>query len=184
MHGCVENRPAITICIPHWQVRPLATICLRSIRKHSRKYDVEVIVVDNGSRDDSLGYLRKLKWIRLIERPDEVHTNWPLNVFTAWDLALREARGEFFVSMHSDVFVKHDDWLDPFLKEITSGANVAGVGGWKLVLESPFYVLQKQLFGYVWASLKQITGLKKKAHWKRGHYPRDYCAMYLRDILL
>ena len=61
----------ISLCIPHWQVRDMMSICLRSIRKHSRKYDLEVIVVDNGSRDHSLDYLRGLSWIRLIERPEE-----------------------------------------------------------------------------------------------------------------
>ena len=84
--------PRISLCIPHWQVRDMMSICLRSIRKHSRKYDLEVIVVDNGSRDDSLDYLRSLSWIRLIERPEERVSNWPANVFTAWDLGVR-ARG-------------------------------------------------------------------------------------------
>src|SRR5260221_5128486 len=100
-----QLRPArISLCIPHWQVRDMMSICLRSIRKHSRKYDLEVIVVDNGSRDGSLEYLRSLSWIRLIERPDESVANWPANVYTAWDLGARAARGEFFVTMHSDVF--------------------------------------------------------------------------------
>ena len=58
----------------------------------SAKYDLEVIVVDNGSRDESLAYLRRLPWIRLIERPEERPTNWPLNVFTAWDRGLRWRR--------------------------------------------------------------------------------------------
>ena len=100
------SRPKITVCIPHWQVYSYITVCLRSIRKHSQKYDLEVIVVDNGSRDESLDYLRSLDWIRLIERPEEVHTNWPLNVFTAWDRGLQEATGDYYLGMHSDVFVK------------------------------------------------------------------------------
>jgi hypothetical protein len=43
---------------------------LRSIRRFTRDVPYEVIVVDNGSKDDSLEYLRSLKWIRLIERGD------------------------------------------------------------------------------------------------------------------
>jgi len=106
------NKPhqhRISICIPHWQVKALISICLRSIRKHSKNYDIEIIVVDNGSKDASLDYLRSLKWIRLIERPEETHTNWPLNVFTAWDRGIQEAAGDYFVTMHSDVFVKRND---------------------------------------------------------------------------
>ena len=123
--------PRITICVPHWQVIEDVRPCLRSIRKHSRGENIEVIVVDNGSNDASLDYLRSLSWIRLIERPEEKHTNWPANVFTAWDLVLRQVECDYFVGMHSDVFIKADDWLDPFLREIGRGPRVAAVGSWK-----------------------------------------------------
>ena len=123
-----SSKPRITVCIPHWQVRDMMSICLRSIRKHSAKYDLEVIVVDNGSRDESLDYLRSLPWIRLIERPEENVSNWPANVFTAWDVGLRACTGEYFVTMHSDVFVREEEWLDPFLAEIVDKPQVAGVG--------------------------------------------------------
>src|SRR5437899_5852088 len=113
MTGTHSQFPRITLCIPHWQVRDMMSICLRSIRRHSRNYDLEVIVVDNGSRDDSLDYLRSLSCIRLIERPHERVSNWPANVFTAWDLCARAARGRLFVTMHSDVFIKQDGCLDP-----------------------------------------------------------------------
>ncbi|MFQ5544938.1 MAG: glycosyltransferase family 2 protein, partial [Acidiferrobacterales bacterium] len=82
-----HRKPRVSICIPHWQVKPLISICLRSIRKHSKNYDVEIIVVDDGSKDESIEYLRSLKWIRLVERPNmqESPNNWPLNVCTAYD---------------------------------------------------------------------------------------------------
>jgi hypothetical protein len=173
----------ISICIPHWQVREMLSICLRSVRKHSRQYDLEVIVVDNGSRDDSLDYLRSLSWIRLLERPEEGVVNWPANVFTAWDLGAREATGEFFVTMHSDVFVKQDDWLDPFLREIRTGPFVAASGAWKLALESPLYAMQKRVTGYCLAQFKQLFGKRSRSSFRVGHYPRDYCAMYRTGVL-
>jgi len=178
-----SQQPRITICIPHWQVRVYMTLCLRSIRRHSGKYNLEVIVIDNGSRDDSLDYLRSLDWIRLIERPEEVHTNWPTNVFTAWDRGLAEATGEYFITMHSDVFVKQDGWLDPFLREITRAPDIAAAGAWKLELEHPLYAMQKQAVGFVGTQLKKLIGRQKKRYRGIGCYPRDYCAMYRRDIL-
>ncbi|HEY2251393.1 MAG TPA: glycosyltransferase family 2 protein [Planctomycetaceae bacterium] len=177
-------RPRITLCIPHWQVRDMMSICLRSIRKHSRKYDLEVIVIDNGSRDDSLDYLRSLSWIRLIERPEETVSNWPGNVFTAWDLGARAAGGEFFVTMHSDVFVKHDDWLDPFLRELAVSRDVGATGAWKLSLESPLYAFQKRMVGSLLAGIKRMAGRPARSSFREGHYPRDYCAMYRTSVLL
>ena len=179
-----ESTPRISLCIPHWQVRDMMSICLRSIRKHSRKYDLEVIVIDNGSQGESLDYLRRLSWIRLIERPQESVSNWPANVFTAWDVGARVARGEFFVTMHSDVFVKQDDWLDPFLREISGSPLVAASGAWKLSLESPLYALQKRMVGSLLAGIKRMAGRQARSSFREGHYPRDYCAMYRRSVLL
>ncbi|HUG90256.1 MAG TPA: glycosyltransferase family 2 protein [Planctomycetaceae bacterium] len=177
--------PRVSICIPHWQVPDYATICLRSIRKHSRRYNVEVIVVDNGSRDGSLEYLRSLDWIRLIERPDETRDNWPKNFFTALDCGVHAATGEFFMSMHTDVFVKRDDWLEPFLREISRSERVAASGAWKLTLESPLYAWQKRIVGYATYRLKRaLGGRRRHIFWQQGHYPRDYCAMYRRRVLL
>ena len=153
-------RPRISICIPHWQVKPLISICLRSIRKYSKNYDTEIIVVDNGSRDESLDYLRSLKWLRLIERPEETHTNWPLNVFTAWDCGILEATGGYFITMHSDVFVIRDDWLDPFLSRMND--KVAGVGTWKLRIENPVYAFQKRVLGIGINVIKNLFGAKKR----------------------
>jgi glycosyltransferase involved in cell wall biosynthesis len=178
------SEPLVTICIPHWQVRGLIALCLRSIRKHSRKYDLEVLVVDNGSRDDSLDYLRSLEWIRLLERPEESCANWPANVFTAWDFGLRHARGRYFLTMHSDVLVKSDDWLDPFLREICAGSDVAASGAWKLNLEHPLYAWQKRVVGTAVAGVKRLFGRRARSSWNEGHYPRDYCALYRRDVLL
>ncbi|MFN0055709.1 MAG: glycosyltransferase family 2 protein [Planctomycetales bacterium] len=161
----------------------MMSICLRSIRRHSANYALEVLVVDNGSRDDSLDWLRTLPWIRLIERPEESVANWPANVFTAWDHALTEARGEFFVTMHSDVFVKRDDWLDPLLREMAA-PEVAAAGAWKLTLESPLYAWQKRLLGSAVAGVKRLLGRPARSSFREGHYPRDYCAMYRREVLL
>lgn len=176
--------PRISICIPHWQVKEYMQLCLRSIRKHSAKYDLEVIVVDNGSKDDSLEYLRSLDWIRLIERPEESCANWPENVFTAWDVGIRAATGEYFITMHTDVFIRTDNWLDPFLREVRRDPQAAGIGAWKLNLENPLYAWQKRIVGYAVARVKMLFGRKKTLKWQQGHYPRDYCAMYRRDAIL
>jgi len=177
------QQPLVSICIPHWQVRKYMSLCLRSIRKHSRDENIEVIVVDNGSKDGSLDYLRSLDWIRLIERPEEVHTNWPLNVFTAWDRGLQEARGRYYLTMHSDVFIREDGWLAPFLREIEQRKNIAASGAWKLELEHPLYLWQKRVVGYCTNQVKSLLGRKKRVSWKQAHYPRDYCAMYESEVI-
>jgi len=175
--------PRLTICVPHWQVRGLASMCLRSIRRHSSKYDLEILVVDNGSRDDSLDYLRSLPWIKLIERPEEGCANWPANVFTAWDLGLQQATGDFFITLHTDVLVRRNGWLDSLLAQFTD-PQVAAAGAWKLELEHPLYLWQKEVIGGLVARCKQLLGRRQRGAFLSQRYPRDYCAMYRRESLL
>ncbi len=186
MEGTASTRsePLVTVCIPHWQVGEMMRVCLRSLRKHSAGLNMEIVVVDNGSRDDSLDWLRSLSWIRLIERPEETPANWPMNVFTAWDRGLREARGRYFLTMHSDVFITHDGWLAPFLREMARDSNAAASGAWKLELEHPLYSWQKRVVGGAVSSLKRLFGRHGRDDSHQGKYPRDYCALYRRELLM
>ncbi len=176
--------PKITVCVPQWQVLEYIRPCLRSIRKHSRGEDLEVIVVDNGSTDESLDWLRSLDWIRLIERPEEHPGNWPANVFSAWDRGLADATGDYFLTMHSDTFVKSDGWLRPLVRELERRPDVAASGAWKLEIENPLYAAQKRAFGLLSAGIKRVFGRNPPVGMREGHYPRDYCAMYRRDALV
>jgi len=176
--------PLVSVCIPHYQVGDLMRVCLRSLRRASTGLDLEILVVDNGSRDASLDWLRSLPWIRLIERPEESPARWPDNVFTAWDLGARLARGRYFLTMHSDVFVLGEGWLAPFLREFSRAPRVAASGAWKLELEHPLYRWQKETLGAVTGLVKRCLGRQGRSDPHHGQYPRDYCALYRRDVLL
>ena len=112
-----------------------------------------------------------------------MHTNWPENVFTAWDRGLVEATGEYYVTMHSDVFVRRDGWLDPLLREIERSPHNAASGSWKLDLENPFYAWQKRVVGFAGAKARSWVGLGKAVKWQVQNYPRDYCAMYRSRVV-
>lgn len=99
-------------------------------------------------------------------------------------MGIQSASGDYFITTHSDVFVKADDWLDPMLREIRRDSKTAGAGAWKLHMENPLYAFQKRVIGYMIKRVKMLLGLRKDVEWKIGHYPRDYCAMYRKDIVL
>lgn len=59
-------RPLIEVVIPHWNGREMLMHCLESLRSQSYQ-DFNVTVVDNGSEDDSLLYLkREYPFVKLI----------------------------------------------------------------------------------------------------------------------
>jgi len=176
-----KNDTFVTICIPHWQVKELVTLCLRAIRQFTRSIPIEVIVVDNGSEDESLDYLRSLSWISLIERGKDTPANWVEAFRTALDAGFASSRGRYFVIMHTDTIVKHPDWLERMTAPFDEDPKCAAVGAWKLELQHPLYKLTKRLTDTKKAKLwlrRTLLGDSTARQLSRELCPRDYCAIY------
>ncbi len=178
--------PEVSICIPHYQVGPLMQLCLRAIRRYTDGPPYEVIVVDNGSADGSLDWLRSIPWIRLVERGSATPSNWVYAMNTALDVGLGLARGRYYCIMHSDVVVKHEGWLSQLVDAIAADPTVAAAGSGKL--EDRSRLGQR---------VKDLTDTKRLRRWLRRRVlgdatarelprepcPRDYCAVYRTDVL-
>ncbi|MBN2180319.1 MAG: glycosyltransferase family 2 protein [Sedimentisphaerales bacterium] len=176
-----KNKPLVSICIPHWQVRELITPCLRAIRKFTQNIPIEVIVVDNGSKDESLPYLRSLSWIKLIERGQQTPENWVEAFITALDLGFENSCGKYFAIMHTDTFVKHPLWLERLTEPMDKDPKCAAVGAWKLELRHPVYEFTKKITDTKKAKLwlrRNLFGDQSARQLKRELCPRDYCAIY------
>ena len=165
----------VTICLVNYKTEELTRLCLRSIRKYTH-YPHEVIVIDNGSADGSLEYLRSLDWITLIERsPEEMTGTGSWAQGTALDMGLKACKTEYFLAMHSDAIVHKDGWLSEFVEECGPGIVCAGSG--KLDLKPRWQIL-----------LKACTDYKEWIrHWKgtsNPFYIRAICALYRTETLL
>lgn len=176
----------VSIVMPHWQVREFVTLCLRSIRRFTRDIPYEVIVVDNGSKDDSLDYLRSLGWIRLIERGDATPADWVLAMASALDIGIREARGKYLLIMHTDVFFKRQGWLRRMIDAIESDPRHAAAGSGKLELRSGIGKFLKNSFDTkkfkLWLR-RTVMGDSSAVFLQRPNSPRDFCALYRLDVL-
>lgn len=176
----VEN-PLVTICIPHWQVRELITICLRAIRKFTRNIPIQVLVIDNGSEDDSLDYLRSLKWIKLIERGKLTPEYWVRAFTTALDIGMEQCQSDYFIIMHTDTIVARPDWLETLLAPLQQDPLCAAAGAWKLEANPMFYELLKKATDTkklrLWLR-RTILGDEKVRPLPRELCPRDYCTLY------
>ncbi|OGV48217.1 MAG: hypothetical protein A2X49_05150 [Lentisphaerae bacterium GWF2_52_8] len=167
----------VSICLVNYKTELLTRLCVRSIRKFTRG-DYEVIVVDNDSKDASLDYLRSLRWIKLIERPNQVCKSGSWAHGTALDLGLEASEGEFFVSLHSDTIVHNPDWLDFLLRPMLADPKLACIGGGKLDLKPHWQVILKK-YTDVKAWLRKLNPNAKRSDF----YIRTICGLYRTEFL-
>lgn len=170
-----------TICIVNYKTLELTRLCLRSIRKFTN-YPYEVIVVDNDSGDESLDYLRSLGWIRLIERRSELDE--PGGGFAhgaGLQLGLENCNTEFFVSMHSDVFIQKANWLCDLVSHFDDDEQTACVGTGKIELEPKWRTLLKKVTDL--RTFKRKLFCEPDPLGKHRYYNRTICCVYRTDVL-
>jgi len=169
-----------TICIVNYKTLDLTRCCLRSIRKFTR-YPYEVIVVDNGSNDNSLDYLKSLGWIRLIERSTRNDHKGGYSHAAGLDLGLNSCNTEFFISMHSDTFVQRRNWLTDLIRYFGDDKNISCVGSGKIELVPKWRALLKKATDF--RTFKRKLLQEPDPIGKYRYYNRTICCLYRTGIL-
>ena len=94
-------KPDISILIVSFNTKDVLRECLESVVLSSHGLEVETIVVDNHSRDDSVAMLRsEFPWVQVIESAEN------LGFGRANNLAFSAARGRYIVLLNSDAFLQ------------------------------------------------------------------------------
>ena len=180
------DQALVTILVPHYKTLELTKLCLRLLRKHTDLTKARVIVIDNDSQDDSLAYLRNLKWITLLERKSIPNEGGVSAHSQALDLAMELVTTPYVLSIHTDTLVKRSDWLEFLLQQIQSKPNIAGVGSWKLEQKSTWRRICKQVERYIQLGLYKISGSTQhslEGIGKNYYYLRSHCALYDMRLL-
>ena len=92
-----------SVIIVNFNTATITTNCVKSILSHANLDEVEVIVVDNGSSDNSVVMLKSFgDNIHLIQNDENLGFSGGNNV------GLRVAQGDFLLLLNSDTLVEHD----------------------------------------------------------------------------
>ncbi|MBI3252500.1 MAG: glycosyltransferase family 2 protein [Candidatus Omnitrophica bacterium] len=120
----VANKTPIllSIIIVNFETPDYTLECIRSLYKNSPHCAFEVIVIDNGSKDDSLGRLRR-------EAPQVlcIETGANLGFSQANNLGINNARGNFVLLLNSDTKIL-DNILDKMLEYLMASPEVGAMG--------------------------------------------------------
>jgi GT2 family glycosyltransferase len=119
----------IAIVILTWNGLALTRRCLTSLRLDKLPDHVEVIVVDNGSHDGTLKYVKSLPRVILIENGQN------LGYAKAVNIGIRAAAPDAdIVLLNNDVELVEPDWLNRLAAAAKSDAQL-GIVGVKIVRE-------------------------------------------------
>ena len=180
------QQPIVTVLIPNYRTPQITRICLRLLRLHSDFRKIKVIVIDNGSNDESLSYLRSLSWIKLIERSPEPDDTNVLSHSRALDLALNEVETPYVLSIHTDTFIKKREWLEVLLKPMIDSPLVAGVGSWKLEHKNFISRVGRKIEEWFKKIIYYTLNFKTYEDQRfdeNYHYLRSHCALYRMDVI-
>ncbi len=114
--------PLVSICIPNYNGADYISECIASVLAQERDYDIEIVVHDDASTDNSLNIIR--------EQFPEVHvlaskTNSGFCISN--NRMVDYAHGEFILLLNNDAILRPGS-LQAFLREARS-ANVPGIVG-------------------------------------------------------
>ena len=110
----------ITVVIPNWNGEDWLPALFESIAAQSRQPD-EVIVVDNGSTDSSLGLIASLT-----PRPTVIAFESNQGFAAAVNAGIKRSATEFVALVNTDI-VLSKDWLERALAEIAEEPSAASV---------------------------------------------------------
>ena len=109
----------LSIIIVTWNTAKITQKCVQTINKFLN--DPEIIVVDNGSEDNTVELLSKEKNVKIIEN----HSN--LGFAKANNIGLKHATKDFILFMNSDIELI-DDSINKLLEYFQSQNNIGIIG--------------------------------------------------------
>jgi GT2 family glycosyltransferase/glycosyltransferase involved in cell wall biosynthesis len=116
------NRPTVSVIIVNLNGQAVLGECLKSVaaQEYPRK-KIQTILVDNGSTDDSLLFVREtFPWVQIIEAGRN------LGFAAGNNMGARAATGDFLVLLNNDAWAD-TEWLEALVRAAKSEHDIACV---------------------------------------------------------
>ncbi|NLI13370.1 glycosyltransferase [Pelotomaculum propionicicum] len=115
-----KSRGLVSIVIPVCNQLELTKLCLESIEYYTSE-DYEIILVDNGSGEETAGYLKNLENKRLIRNDSN------LGFAMACNQGMAAARGKYICLLNNDTIVSRG-WLSHLARHLEENPAALAVG--------------------------------------------------------
>ena len=112
----------LSVIIVSYNVKAYLDQCLKSVIRASKNIDVEIIVIDNFSKDDSVEHIKSnFPSVHLIQNKSN------LGFGTANNIAAKQATGDYILFLNPDTIVGEDNF-ELALKEFRDFPNLGSLG--------------------------------------------------------
>lgn len=119
-----EKMPLVSIIVLNWNGKIFLEKCFSSLQKVAYP-NLEVIMVDNGSSDGSVEYVReKFPWVKVIQNAEN------LGCGRGFNTGMRHAKGAYLINLANDTYVEPDfvtELVKVFEKDPKIGACVSKI---------------------------------------------------------
>lgn len=179
--AAATSHPRVSIIIVNWNGLEHLETCLESLKAQLFK-DFEVVMVDNGSTDGSLAFLRdRYPWVRLV--PLSENTGFA----TGNNRGLEHARGEYIVTLNNDTEAA-SDWLETLVR-VADAHPAAGMVGSRICSFDDHDLIDSVGHGFCRDAMSR--GRFRNRHWSELHmqpdeeilFPSACVALYRRGML-
>lgn len=120
-----SSRPLISIVLVLFNRAELTLACLRSIAENHSE-DIEVVIVDNASSDQTPHLLERLRGVRIIRNERNLHFLHGANQ------GAQESQGDYILLLNNDAQLLPGS-LQSALRTIRSASDIGAIGG-KIIL--------------------------------------------------
>ncbi|NQV14214.1 glycosyltransferase family 2 protein [bacterium] len=115
-----QPRPKVAVIIPHWNGVEILEPCLNSL-KQCNYANLEVVVVDNNSSDESVEFIRReFPEITLIENSEN------LGFAGGCNTGLAKSDAELYLILNNDT-THEPDWIEHLVTQMESEPKIAAV---------------------------------------------------------
>ena len=160
----------LSVVIVIYNVRHYLYQCLESLKRALKDIDAEVFVVDNHSRDGSIGYVRGL-----FPEVNYVESNHNLGFARANNVAIRQCRGEYILLLNPDTIVG-EQTVGHVLEFMDAHPDAGAAGVRMLKSDGDKAMESRRGLPTPMTAFYKMTGLCKRfpRHRKMGHYYMGY----------
>ena len=111
----------VAIVILNWNGEKLFPDFMPSVVENSKGENIEIIVADNGSTDQSIPYLQQnFPSIKIIDLKENY------GFAEGYNQALKQVEADYFVLLNSDVKVS-PNWIEPCIKQFETDEKIAAI---------------------------------------------------------